>query len=135
MQLTPEQVQVGGENFNRVSNGLNTSSVTRRDFLKAGAATAGGLGAAYFGYKKLEGDRVRVGFIGTGDEGNILLTQHPPEYMNIVAIADIRPSNRVRAMVGDGNEDRMGLIRKLGEDRASKIKVYDDHRKLLADKT
>jgi predicted dehydrogenase len=134
MQLTPEQVQVGGENFNRVSNGLNTSSVTRRDFLKAGAATAGGLGAAYFGYKKLEGDRVRVGFIGTGDEGNILLTQHPPEYMNIVAIADIRPSNRVRAMVGDGNEDRMGLIRKLGEKTASQIKVFNDHRELLADK-
>ncbi len=133
MQLTPEQIQVGGENFNRVSNGLNASSVNRRDFLKAGAAAAGGLGAAYFGYKKLEGDRVRVGFIGTGDEGNILLTQHPQEYMNIVAVADLRPSNRLRAMVGDGNEDRMGLIRKLGEKTASQIKVFNDHHELLAD--
>jgi len=134
MQLTPEQIQVGSENFNRISSGLNDSSVNRRDFIKAAAAGTVGLGAAYFGYKKLEGDRVRVGFIGTGDEGNILLTQHPPEYMNIVAIADLRPSNRVRAMVGDGNEDRMGLIRKLGEKTASKIKVFNDHRELLADK-
>ena len=134
MQLTPEQIQIGSENFNRVSNGLNDSSVSRRDLLKATAAGAVGLGAAYFGYKKLEGDAVRVGFIGTGDEGSILLTQHPPEYMNIVAIADIRPSNRLRAFVGDGNDDRMGLIRKLGESTASKIKRYNDHRELLADK-
>ena len=123
MQLTPEQIQVGSENFNRVSNGLNDSDVSRRDFLKAAAAGTVGLGAAYFGYKKLDGDRVRVGFIGTGDEGNILLTQHPPEYMDIVAVADIRPSNRLRAFVGDGNDDRMGLIRKLGEATASKIKT------------
>jgi predicted dehydrogenase len=135
MQLTPEQVQVGSENFNRVANSLNDGDVSRRDFMKAAAAGSLGLGALYFGYKKLEGDPVRVGFIGTGDEGNILLTQHPPEYMNIVAIADIRPSNRVRAFIGDGNEDRMGLAKKLGEDRASKIKVYDDHRKLLEDKS
>ena len=135
MQLTPEQIQIGSENFNRVSSGLNDSDVSRRDFLKAAAAGAVGLGAAYFGYKKLEGDAVRVGFIGTGDEGNILLTQHPPEYMNIVAIADIRPSNRLRAFVGDGNDDRMGLIRKLGEETASKIKQYNDHRELLADKS
>jgi predicted dehydrogenase len=135
MQLTPEQIQVGSENFNRVSSGLNDASVTRRDFIKAAAAGTVGLGAAYFGYEKLKGDRVRVGFIGTGDEGNILLTQHPPEYMNIVAVADLRPSNRVRAMVGDGNEDRMGLIRKLGEKTASQIKVFNDHRELLADKS
>ncbi len=135
MQLTPEQVQIGSENFNRVSGGLNDGDVTRRDFMKAAAAGGLGLGALYFGYKKLEGEPVRVGFIGTGDEGNILLTQHPPDYMNIVALADIRPSNQARAFVGDGNEDRMGLVKKLGEDRASKIKVYDDHRKLLADKS
>ena len=55
MQLTPEQIQVGSENFNRVSNGLNDSDVSRRDFLKAAAAGTVGLGAAYFGYKKLEG--------------------------------------------------------------------------------
>ena len=55
--------------------------------------------------------------------------------MNIVAIADIRPSNRLRAFVGDGNDDRMGLIRKLGEKTASQIKLYNDHRELLADKS
>ncbi len=94
-----------------------------------------GLGAAYFGYKKLEGDRVRVGFIGTGDEGNILLTQHPPEYMNIVAIADIRPSNRLRAFVGDRNDDRMGLIRKLGNPGLARSRQYNDHRSCWPTKT
>src|SRR5580704_15694939 len=133
MQLTPEQIQIGSENFNRVSAGMNDFS--RRDFLKGVAAGGVGLGAAYFGYKKIEGDPVRVGFIGTGDEGNILLTQHPPEYMNIVAVADLRPTNRKRAFVGDGNDDRMGLIRKLGEKKASEIKAYDDHHQLLADKS
>ena len=37
--------------------------------------------------------------------------------------------------MGDGNEDRMGLIRKLGEATATKIKQYNDHRELLADKS
>src|SRR5579872_3831650 len=136
MQLTPEQVQIGSENFNRVSSSLNDGDVSRRDFMKAAAAGGVGLGALYFGYKKLEGEPVRVGFIGTGDEGNILLTQHPPEYMNVVAIADIRPSNQLRAFLGDkDSEDRVGLVRKLGESRAAKIKTYKDHRELLADQS
>src|SRR5690606_29734816 len=85
------------------------------------------------GYDKLKGKPVKFGIIGTGDEGNILITQHPPEYMDIVAIADIRPTNRHRAMHGDGNEHRVGLIEKLGAEKASKIKVYNDHKELLAD--
>src|SRR5690606_23743237 len=87
----------------------------------------------YFGYDKLQGDPVRVGFIGTGDEGSILLTEHPPEYMDIVAIADIRPTNRKRASDGDGNDNRVGLTRKLGAQKAKDIKVYNDHKELLQD--
>ncbi|MCH7988162.1 MAG: Gfo/Idh/MocA family oxidoreductase [Planctomycetes bacterium] len=127
MHLTPEQKQIGQSNFN------GAVSFSRRSFLK-GAVTAGaGLGAAYFGYEKLKGDPVRVGFIGTGDEGSILITQHPPAYMDIVAIADIRPTNRKRAFYGDNNEHRVGLIKKLGAQRAKKIKQYKDHRELLKD--
>lgn len=125
MNLTPEQAQIGKDNFNEAL------AVSRRDFIKGAAAGAVGLGAAYFGYKAITGDRVRVGFIGTGDEGNILITQHPDDYMEIVAIADLRPSNLKRAIMGDGNEHRVGLVKKLDEARAGKIKQFKDHRELI----
>ena len=125
MQLTPEQERIGKDNFHEAV------SFTRRAFLTGAAATVPALGAAYFGYQKLNGNPVKVGFIGTGDEGSVLLTQHPPEYMDIVAIADLRAKNRDRALYGDGNEVRWGLIRKLGLADASKIKLYRDHHELL----
>ncbi len=135
MQLTPEQIQIGSENFNRVSNGLNDGDVSRRDFLKAAAAGRSDLGAAYFGYKKLEGDRVRVGFIGTGDEGNILLTQHPPEYMNIVARGRHSPLEPAAGLRRRRQRRPHGPDPQAGRSTASKIKVYNDHRELLADKS
>jgi len=128
LHLTPEQKQIGKDNFNDAV-GLN-----RRSFLKGAAAATTGLGATYFSYDKLKGEPVRVGWIGCGDEGSVLLTQHPPEYMDIVAISDLRPSNRERAFVGDGNEHRVGLIKKLGEAKCKKIKRYENHHELLADK-
>ena len=129
MDLTPQQVEIGKENFGR------SVGITRRDFLAGLGAAGTGLGAAYFGYEAVgEGNRVKVGFIGTGDEGNILLSQHPLDYMEIVAVADLRPTNRKRAIHGDGNEHRIGLINKVGADAAKQIKVYDDHKQLLADK-
>mgnify|MGYP002622644501 FL=1 len=125
MPLTPEQEKIGRENFS------SAVSVTRRSFLSGVAAGAGGLGSLYFGYKELKGEPIRTAVIGTGDEGNILITQHPPKYMDIVAIADLRPTNRKRAMTGDGNEHRVGLIQKLGAERAAKIRVFEDHLSLL----
>lgn len=125
MQLTPQQQQVGRDNFHEAV------SVTRRGFLVGAAAAVPSLGAAYFGYQSLNGDPVKVGFIGTGDEGSVLLTQHPPAYMDIVAVADLRESNRNRALIGDGNDNRVGLNKKLGRDTAAKIKLYGDHRELL----
>ncbi len=127
MQLTPEQVQTGKDNFNEAVG------FTRRSFLKGAATASTGLGAVYFGYESLKGDPVKTGFIGTGDEGSVLLTQHPPAYMDIVAIADLRPTNRKRAFQGDGNEHRVGLIEKLGSKKAKSIKIYKDHEELLAD--
>ena len=128
MNLTPEQKQRGQDNFHEAA------SFSRRDFLKGAAAAGTGMGAAYFGYGALTGNPVRVGFIGTGDEGSGLLTQHPPAYMDIVAIADLRPDNRRRSKDGDGNEHRIGLSEKLGAANAAKIKEFSDHRQLLEDK-
>src|SRR5579863_1694516 len=126
MNFTPEERAIGKDNFHEAVG------VSRRAFLKT-AAAAPALGAFYFGYEKLKGTPVKVGFIGTGDEGSVLLTQHPPDYMNIVAFADLRPSNLKRALTGDGNEHRIGLIKKLGHKQATVIKQYADHRELLKD--
>ena len=141
MQLTPEEVQTGKDNFNEAlaatrggdSTFEDAVALSRRSFMKGAAGATAGLGSIYFGYAALNGDPVRVGFIGTGDEGNVLLTEHPPAYMDIVAIADLRPTNRQRAFTGDGNARRTGLNKKLGRQKASQIKVYEDHKQLIAD--
>jgi predicted dehydrogenase len=131
MNLTKEQKQIGKDNFNDVVGH------SRRDFLKGAVAGGVGLGAFYFGYEQLKGDRVKVAFIGTGDEGSVLLNEHPKEYMEITAIADMRPSNRVRAKTGDKEADgspdldRRGLNVILGKETASKIKEYASHQELL----
>ena len=129
MHLTPEQEKIGQDNFHEA---LGSEQISRREFVAGAAAGVGGLGAAYFGYGKLAGDPVKTGFIGTGDEGNILVTQHPPEYMDIVAVADVRPSNRERVFRGDGNVHRVGLDEKLGPDAAKHVRVYDTAEELLA---
>ena len=55
----------------------DTPEVSRRGFLKAGVAAAAvagaGLGGFYFGYNAALGSPVRVGVIGTGDEGSVLI--------------------------------------------------------------
>ncbi|MCA8986606.1 MAG: Gfo/Idh/MocA family oxidoreductase [Planctomycetaceae bacterium] len=127
MYFTPEEKIIGSDNFH------DAVGSTRRDFLIGTVAAGTAAGATYFGYQKLDGNPVKVGWIGTGDEGSVLLSEHPPEYMDIVAIADLRPTNRKRAFDGDGNAERVGLVKKLGPDCKSKIKVYDDHKQLLQD--
>ena len=54
MQLTPEQEQLGKENFNEAV------SFTRRSFLVGAAAAVPTLGAAYFGYSAIQGSPVKV---------------------------------------------------------------------------
>jgi predicted dehydrogenase len=115
----------------------------------AATVAGAGLGAIYFGYEKggPPKDPLRVGFIGTGDEGNVLLgALHSPEtrkYIDVVAIADIRPFGVHRAFWGDHSspdalERRPGLISMYGwkdETEARKhVKVYDkDYMDLLND--
>ncbi len=139
MQLTPEERQVGQDNYNDVL------SVSRRDFLKgvvaAGAVSGAGLGAMYFGYQKIA-NPVRIGIIGTGDEGQVLIGGCTPEYVDVVAICDIRPYNVHRAFHGDwatpaGVAARPGLIKKYDfpSEQAAKehITVYTDYKELLKD--
>ncbi|MCI0360100.1 MAG: Gfo/Idh/MocA family oxidoreductase [Planctomycetaceae bacterium] len=137
MNLTPEERQVGQDNYHDVL------SVSRRDFLRgviaAGAVSGAGLGAMYFGYKTVE-NPVRVGIIGTGDEGQVLIGGCTPDYVDVVAICDIRPYNVHRAFHGDwatpaGAAARPGLIAKYkyADEKAAKehITVYQDYKDLL----
>lgn len=141
MNLTAEQKAIGKDNY------YEAMGVTRRNFMKeiaaAGAVTGAGLGGMYFNYQKV-GDPLRVGVIGTGDEGQVLMGAISPDYVQVVAIADIRPYNIHRAFHGDWASDvslyaRPGLISKYKwntEDEARKhVKVYDqDYHDLLNDK-
>ncbi len=119
---------------------------SRRNFLKAGALAAAvpaaGVGAFYCGYSNTHGRRMRVAVMGVGDEGSVLLGACNPEFVDIVAIADIRPYNQYRAFHGDHYGDvalaaRPGLMKLYGwqtEDEARKhVKVYADYRDLLND--
>ena len=141
MNLTEQQKAIGKENFTDAVN------ITRRDFLAgtvaAGLASGAGLGSIYFGYGTSVGDPLRVGVLGTGDEGSVLLGAHNPDYLNVVAIADVRPYNVYRAFHGDVSsptayQARPGLMSKYKwstEDAArEKVKVYAAYEDLLADK-
>ena len=140
MNLTPEQKAIGKTNFD------TAVGFTRRDFLMggiaAGAVSGAGLGAMYFKYGKSVGDPLRVGVIGTGDEGNVLMGAITPSYVQVTAISDIRPYSIHRAFHGDHSSPnalavRCGLMTKYGwttEDEARKhVKVYEDYKELLKD--
>ncbi len=100
IDLTPEQRATGTANFAHTADGL-----TRRGFMKslavAGASVAVVSPAVYFGYKGMEGKPVKAALIGGGDEGGVLVGEHNPEYLQFVAVCDIRPSNMTRIFEGD----------------------------------
>ncbi len=144
MNLTPEEKEVGQENFRRVTGELLENNPNRREFLQevtlAGAVAAGGFGAAYWGYGKKLDDRLRIGIIGTGDEGNVLIGALNPDFVEVKAIADIRPYSQHRAFHGDhyspsAIKARPGLISVYGyaDETAAKkeIDVYADYQELL----
>src|SRR5207237_5758224 len=100
LYLSPEQKQAGQANFQEAV-GRNLS---RRDFLKgilAAGAVAPISAAAYYGYKQLEGNPVKAGLIGAGDEGGVLVGNHNPDYLQFIAFSDIRPFNQRRIFEGD----------------------------------
>jgi predicted dehydrogenase len=139
MDLTPEERAVGKENFKAAIG----SPLLRRDFLaegiQKGIVSGGGLGPYYYGYGTV-GEPVRVGVIGTGDEGSVLIGAINPEYIRVTAIADIRPYNVYRAFHGDWYSDealsvRCGLMAKYGwktrEEAERNVKVYGPYQQML----
>ena len=152
MNLTPDEKKVGQDNYQEAMGAMDKSSytdsrgVSRRDFLKgvvaAGAVSGAGLGAMYFGYGKVT-DPVRVGVIGTGDEGNVLIGAVNPDYVQVVAICRhpaLQHLPRFPRRLGESQRAaaRPGLIAKYGWNSRAEaekhVKVYDeDYRDLLDD--
>jgi predicted dehydrogenase len=151
LDLTPEQKATGKANFEQAAGDLarngqmNTMAVggadakrpDRRDFLKTGLAVGAVVpvsAAVYYGYHEWKGnDPVRTAFIGCGDEGGVLVGDHNPEFNQIVAVCDIRPSNRQRIFEGEKAGPRKGLNKLYGTEDAKRIKQYDTLDALLAD--
>jgi predicted dehydrogenase len=134
LDLTAEQQAIGKANFQRV---VGEHGVTRRDFMKgllAAGATLPISAAVYYGYQKLNGNPVRAGLIGAGDEGGVLVGFHNPDFLRFVAYSDIRPSNQERIFKGEPAGPRKGFNWHYGKDAARHIKKYEDYKDLLADK-
>jgi predicted dehydrogenase len=136
LYVSPERKEEGKAEFQRAV-GRQALGPSRRDFMKGLLAGSGAVAvgaAAYFGYKKLEGKPVRAGLIGCGDEGGVLITQHNPDFLKFIAVADIRPFNQERIFDGDSPwTHRQGFNRLYGANARKDIKVYDDYKKLLED--
>ena len=139
MYLGPEEKEVGKANFCAAI----ASVAIRHDFLKRqvtkSLASKQGLGAYYFAYESVE-KPVRVGVIGTGDEGSVLIGALNPKYMEVGAIADVRPYNVWRAFNGDysspaANKARPGLMSiydwKTEDDAKKHVKVYGAYQDLI----
>jgi len=141
MFLSPEEKAVGKENFVTAIG----SKLVRRDLLKKSIkgdiASGSGLGSLYYGYGDSVPEPVRVGVLGTGDEGSVLLGAINPKFIQVKAIADIRPYNVWRAFNGDYSSDtarkvRPGLLKVYGwesEDEGKQnVKVYGPYEELIA---
>jgi predicted dehydrogenase len=130
IDLTPEQRETGKENFARTADGL-----TRRGFMKGlvagGAAVAAVSPAVYFGYQALHGRPVKAALIGGGDEGGVLVGEHNPEFLEFIAVTDIRPSNMKRIFEGEAPPSpRKGFNKVYGAD-AKNIRKYTDYMEML----
>jgi len=142
MYLTAQQKAIGRENFEAALG----SKLLRREFLeegiRQGIASGAGLGPYYFGYGKSVEKPLRVGVLGTGDEGSVLIGALNPEFIEVAAIADVRPYNVHRAFHGDYYSPtalaaRRGLLSVYGwkteEEARRHVKVYEAYQDLLAE--
>jgi predicted dehydrogenase len=136
LDLTPDEKLYGKANFTEVTHDL-----TRRGFMKslvvAGGAVAVAGAAGYFGYQKLGGKPVKAALIGGGDEGGVLIGEHNPEFLEFVAVCDIRPTQMRRIFEGEGATSlRKGFKFHYGKDcdkpgGTHQIRKYRDYRKML----
>ncbi len=143
MNPTPEQKEIGRGNYYSAVG--EYEKIHRRDFLTrtvaGGAALGAGVGAMYFGYGK-PSRPIRIAVIGTGDEGSVLIGALNPDYVEVKAICDCRPSSQFRAFHGDWSTSntisvRPGLMNVFGwkteEEARRHVKVYADYMDVMKD--
>jgi predicted dehydrogenase len=139
MNLTEEYRAVGKENFHAAVGNRLVRRGFLQDGIKKGIRSKRGLGSYYFGYGTVS-KPLSVGVLGTGDEGSVLIGAINPDYVQVTAIADIRPYNRFRAFHGDWYSPAAAKVRPglmaiydwQTEDAAKRqVKVYEDYRDLL----
>jgi predicted dehydrogenase len=120
--LTPEQRALGRENADRALG------ISRRDLLKAAAATPA-LGAFYFGYKEMGSKPpVKAAIIGTGDEGcQAMIRSHNRAYLDFIGFCDIRPTQRERAVKEFSNHKDYAAA------DVKKLKQYETREAMYAD--
>ncbi|MCE5302811.1 MAG: Gfo/Idh/MocA family oxidoreductase [Planctomycetaceae bacterium] len=141
MFLSPEEKAIGKENFYAALGSKPIRRELIKKAIKADVRPGAGLGSLYFGYGDSVSSPVRVGVLGTGDEGSVLLGAINPKYIEVKAIADIRPYNVWRAFHGDYSSEaarkaRPGLMSvydwKSEDEARQKVKVYGAYEDLLA---
>jgi predicted dehydrogenase len=82
MNLTPEQQELGRRNFLRAL---------------AGTPAVAALGAAAIVKGPVPGGPVRLGYVGLGGQGRVLLEQTDARYGEVVALCEINPAHLQRA--------------------------------------
>ena len=139
MHLTDEYRNIGQENFYAA---IGSNLIRREQLRKVNAEnlkSGGGIGQEFFGYGDVE-KPIRVAVIGTGDQGSILIGAMNPKYVQVVAIADIRPFNQHRAFHGDAASAntlalRPGLMSVFGweteEEARQHVRVFGEYQDLF----
>lgn len=127
---------------------MNSKKTDRREFIKNSTLAVTGTFIGLKGFQTTQpgfrgpNDKIRVGFIGTGNRGTQLLrlfmTQPDCE---VAALCDIyepyllRDNSRVDKRYTEGFLGRDGRIPKMGESFTHEVTRYTDYRKLLEDKS
>ena len=131
LYTSPEQKEAGQKAF---ADAVMNRRTFMKGFMAAAGAAAAVTPAAYFGYKALEGNPVKAGLIGGGDEGGVLVGSHQPEFLHFIAYSDIRPFNQARIFKAEPSPSpRKGFNSFYGKDADKQIKLYPDYRQLLDD--
>ena len=145
MYLRASDKVSGVENFQSAvgSKPIRREMVTKA--LRQGLSPRHGLEAEHFRYAKTLEKPLAVGLLGAGQQGLRLLKAVNSAYISVKAVADIRPSNKIRAIktllgtdkakaqaIGDEAKKEPSYDELTAAAKAKGIHVYDSYEKLLA---